>query len=342
MRGMRIILIVGLICASSASAATVTFGWAAVGDTGNPSEPTTARGAVGYAYQITRHEVTNGQYVQFLNSKAASDPLGLYDPGMTNDACGGITRSGSAGSYAYAVKSGYENKPVVFVDWYDAVRFANWVNNAQGNGDTETGAYTLVGGTPIPSNPNSIARNPGANVVLPSENEWYKAAYYQPATAGGDSDGYWLYPTGSNDPMVSDQPPGPAGLQHKAGNFVYNDGIANGYDDGYAVTGSGDFPANGLTNVGAYAAADSFYGTFDQGGNVWEWCDTLTSGSDRVLRGGSWSVQPQFLRSDDLSHTDPRNFGFGFGFRLASIPEPSGLGMIAVGAMRLLRRMRRA
>ena len=38
--------------------------------------------------------------------------------------------------------------PVNYVDFYDALRFANWMNNGQGNGDTETGAYTLLGGTP--------------------------------------------------------------------------------------------------------------------------------------------------------------------------------------------------
>ncbi len=79
------------------------------------------------------------------------------------------------------------DKPVNYVSWYDSIRFANWLNNGQGTGDTETGAYTLLGGTPTPSNGVSITRNAGATWFLPSEDEWYKAAYHQPAAQGGDS-----------------------------------------------------------------------------------------------------------------------------------------------------------
>ena len=93
----------------------------------------------------------------------------------------------SAAAIAYTAKPNMGDKPVNFVSWYDAIRFANWLNNGQGDGDTETGAYTLLGGTPTPSNGSSITRNPGATWFLPSEDEWYKAAYYQPAAQGGDS-----------------------------------------------------------------------------------------------------------------------------------------------------------
>ena len=81
-----------------------------------------------------------------------------------------------------------------YVTWYDAIRFANWLHNGQGSGDTETGAYTLLGNaTPTPSNGPSITRNPGATWFLPSENEWYKAAYHNPA-----ANSYSLYPTSSH------------------------------------------------------------------------------------------------------------------------------------------------
>ena len=82
-----------------------------------------------------------------------------------------------------------------FVSWYSAIRFANWMNNGQGSGNTETGSYTLLGGTPTPSNGNNITRNSGAMVVIPSKNEWYKAAYYNP-----NQRTYNLYPTSSNMP----------------------------------------------------------------------------------------------------------------------------------------------
>jgi formylglycine-generating enzyme required for sulfatase activity len=59
----------------------------------------------------------------------------------------GIGRQGSPGSYTYATGGAAQNMPVHFVSFYDALRFANWLTNGQGGGDTETGAYTLLGGT---------------------------------------------------------------------------------------------------------------------------------------------------------------------------------------------------
>lgn len=111
---------------------------------------------------------------------------------MTSSSRSGIIRLGTSGSYSYKVKASHENKPVVFVSWYDCIRFANWLQNGQGNGDTESGSYTLLGGTPTPSNYATISRSAGAQWVLPSENEWYKAAYHHPASQGGDTDDYWL------------------------------------------------------------------------------------------------------------------------------------------------------
>ena len=101
-----------------------------------------------YAYSIGKYDVTNAQYAEFLNAKAtSSDPYGLWNSYMSSDAEGGINRSGS-GPYTYTVKPGQGNQPVVDVTWYDAIRFANWLNNGQGNGDTETGTYTITGSGP--------------------------------------------------------------------------------------------------------------------------------------------------------------------------------------------------
>ena len=54
------------------------------------------------------------------------------------------------------------NKPVNYVSWYDSVRFANWLNNGQGSGDTESGAYKLLGNSATPSNGLSVIRDPAA------------------------------------------------------------------------------------------------------------------------------------------------------------------------------------
>jgi len=128
--------------------------------------------------------VTNAQYADFLNAKAAGDPLGLYDASMDSDSRGGIIQSGVSGGFTYATKTNMADKPVNFVSWYDSIRFANWLNNGQGTGSTETGTCTLLGGTATPGNGQSISRNGGAMWFVTGESEWYKAAYYQPAVRG--------------------------------------------------------------------------------------------------------------------------------------------------------------
>ena len=281
MRGSGAIVLAAMLSATWANgaAAVVTPEWTSVGNPGNAADTTTSYGAVAYTYQISKHEVSNSQYAEFLNAKAASDPLGLYSTSMSSNPNGGINRFGSSPGYTYEVKAGQGNQPVVFVNWYDSLRFANWMHNGQGAADTETGAYTLLGGTPTPIFGSLITRNPLANVFLASEDEWYKAAYHQPSGAGGDGDNYWVYPTRSNSDPTSEPPPG----GNNSANFFYN--------GGYAVTGSTTFSSSQdyLTNVGAYTGSASYYGTFDQAGNAWEWNETVISGSTRGIRGSGWS-----------------------------------------------------
>src|SRR5262245_19050656 len=213
--------------ASSASAVTMT--WTPIGNPGNVADDT-GHGAVGYAYSIGTYEVTNAQYVEFLNAKAASDPLALYNANM-GSGLGGITRSGVSGSFTYNAIGGRESMPVIYVSFYDALRFANWMNNGQGGGDTESGAYTLLGGTPAPSNGATVARNAGAAIVLPSDNEWYKAAYYDSSASS-----YFDFPAGSNTETVCASPTPTA-------NRANCNGVA------------GD-----LTPVGSYTGSPSPYG----------------------------------------------------------------------------------
>jgi formylglycine-generating enzyme required for sulfatase activity len=168
-----------------------------VGNAGNPND-TTGYGGVNYQYQIGKYCVTNSDYEDFLDAVAATDSYGLYGVNMGSDARGGITRSGSSGSYTYSTRANMCAKPVNFVSWFDAARYCNWLHNNYGS--TETGAYTLNGAT----SGNAVAKNPGALYWIPTENEWYKAAYHK---SGGLNTGYWAYATQSDDaptPVAAD------------------------------------------------------------------------------------------------------------------------------------------
>jgi len=131
-------------------AQAITIDTVTVGDPGNAAD-TTGYGSVSYTYSIGKYEVTAGQYCTFLNAVAKKDTFGLYNNSMWSGtyACG-IQQMGASGSYSYNVASGYANRPVNYVTFWDACRFANWLYNGQECGaqdatTTEEGAYTLDG-----------------------------------------------------------------------------------------------------------------------------------------------------------------------------------------------------
>lgn len=318
-----------------AKAAPVVIDTVPVRDAGNNTD-TTGYGKVLYDYRIARFEITIGQYVEFLNAVAATDTYQLYNIGMGSDpAVAGVSRSGTAGSHVYAA-IGNPDRPITYVSWFDAARFANWMSNGQPTGlqspaTTEDGAYTLL----PPFNhvgfaKNAINPNTGRPPLwwIPSEDEWYKAAYYNPTRNAG-AGGYHFYPIQSpfdNVPYSAADGGTPAPDASLSGNFRRDDGIANGYNDGYAITGSSIYPtSNALAKVGSYGLAPTYYGTFDQGGNVLELTDgIINSGGTlfRAARGGSWFDDESIMRSTYRLNLNPDTEAIGIGFRLATV-EPS-------------------
>lgn len=107
-------------------------------------------------------------------------------------------------------------------------------------------------------------------------------------------DNYWLYPTRSDAAPAAGAPPGGA----NSANF--------------------NSAVSALTAVGAYTGSVGFYGTFDQGGNVFEWNDAVISGSFRGLRGGSWDSNEVNLRSSFRDSSLPDSENNNIGFRVAS------------------------
>jgi len=299
----------------------ITLEWVTVGDPGNTADtrgsPNPA-GSVPDSFRIMKYEFTNEQYKDFLNAVAATDTYSLYNTNMGGNVRGGITRSGSSGSYSYSVKTNMGDKPVNYVSWFDAARVANWLmNGSTGTSSTETGAYTLVGGQ---TNGTVPAKNPGATFSIPTENEWYKAAYYKGGSANA---GYWNYATQSDaTPKLVTAGSTGIGLTGSGSNFANFERGAdwNGQDGNVTTVGTNGGP--------------SAYGAFDMSGNVLEWNDlTGAAGSNRGFRGGAWNSVSPYLGIFFTNNTPFPSVEYNYiGFRLAaSVPEPATSSTLAAG-----------
>lgn len=217
-----------------------------VGDPGNAAD-STGYGAVAYSYKIGKFEVTNAEYCEFLNAVAKADSHELYDGRMAGE-FGGIIRSGSSGEFKYATKADGIKKPVSYVTWESCIRYANWLSNGRGKGGTEDGPYAIKSGFVTTPDHAALAARKTITWVIASENEWYKAAYYDPKKDA--SGGYWRYALkGGSAPECN-------------------------------------INTRTISIVGSYRSAASAYGTFDQNGNMWEYNETR-SGGKVGLRGGS-------------------------------------------------------
>jgi formylglycine-generating enzyme len=296
-------------------APTVAIATVTVGNPGNPGKTQPFQGtfgAVGYVYSIGKYEVTAGQYAAFLNAVAATDTYALYHVSMWTHAEGcKIERTGSPGSFTYSVAPDRANRPVNFVTWGDAARFANWLHNGQPTGaqnltTTEDGSYFLDGRT-SDFELEAVVREPDATWVIPTENEWYKAAYH---ANDGVTGSYFLTPLGHSSNVSNDLiDPDPGN------NATFSGGTVGDYTIGAPYY---------RTEVGAHENSESPYGTFDQGGNVQEFNETVPEPDIRGIRGGSWFSGLGSLLADsrpiDMHSSDQFS---DLGFRVATLADTS-------------------
>ncbi len=158
-----------------------------VGDLGNEAD-STGFGSVAYGYHVGLQEITVSQYAEFLNAKwddIADLPNTLYlrlGEQYTLDAEGTFTP-----------REGFENEPVFLSDPLNAARFVNWLHNGQGEGDTETGAYSISRDLDVMMGYDTIERQPNAKWALPSVDEWYKAFYLSDNLALEQVETPWSY-----------------------------------------------------------------------------------------------------------------------------------------------------
>jgi formylglycine-generating enzyme required for sulfatase activity len=325
--------------AASPAPSVLTFKTVKVGAPGNPSvgivpftdaiyascaeaegikPPCQQVGGVNYRYGIGQLEVTVAQYVAFLNT---ADPAGrnrhkLYS---TNESSSEWPKFGQINFAAGAPKGRHysvaspewADKPYGFANFLRSARFANSLYNGRllskhtsSNAgfsyvtyrvrlsrQTEQGMYDMK--------VRAMTRSHKRGFVIPSQNEWIKAAYYDPNGEGKYS--YWEYPTNPGafgdegataphsttlDPTSGDvtnastQPlatfhaekqPAPSWCP-----FAFSTETCSSVNPFGLKQPNYEKAFQGSLSTVGQAKTTSPWGTLDQGGNAVEWTDTIT------------------------------------------------------------------
>ena len=282
-RCLRVMVALVLAFGSAAQADLITHGgttinmdFVPVGNAGNVAD-TTGFGAVDYNYRIGKYEVSAGQWTAVIAA----------DPNVGNTV------------------TWRDSQPPPDTTRYEAAKFCNWLTT----GSAHSGVYNTSTWA-IMDRQTAVATF-GKAYFIPTEDEWYKAAYYDPNKGGTGVGGYWDYPTRHDSPSVPD------GIDFN-GDTEYDAVFKQDHDQG---------EPSSVDNAGVL----STYGTMGQGGNVWEWNETAI-GSSRGVRGGSFaSISNDLLASYRYTDLDPGFENMYVGFRVASVPEPSSITLMLCG-----------
>ena len=293
-------LLLGWVVSGRAQTLIETFGsgtnqfsieFVTVGNPGNAADTTGApnpAGAVNYTYRIGKYEISRN----FAQMGITAGSLGL-------------TYNSSYGAVG----------PVIGFSWNEAARFVNWLNTSKGY----QAAYKFTTGGSNDNialwgageyNGNNQFRHKDAVYFLPSIDEWYKAAYYDPTRNAG-AGGYWDYATQSNTAPSA---------------------VASGTTAGTAVYGA--FSFTDVTTAGGL----SYYGTMAQNGNAWDLLETAKDGvnndptESRGIRGGKGGYSFALSASDYPFGNLPTAESSDVSFRVAMVPEPSAGALLVLGA----------
>ena len=303
---MNRLFAVFLLGSLSAQAQTIThsFGsgvnqfsidFVTIGNPGNAADTTGSpnpAGSVGYVYKIGKYEISRDAIIK----ANAFGSLGISLQDMNGYGGNGL------------------NRPATGISWYEAAKFVNLLNLNKGYQVAYNLTFNWMGHPTVSVwssgqyNGSNHLRHKDAYYFLPSWDEWYKAAYFDPNKA--TAPGYWNYPT------ISDNAPTPVSSGLLSGTAVYGRSTSAG-------------PAD-VTDAGGLSA----YGTMAQGGNVWEWNESAYE-----YRGGAWNTAPSL--PTELSVTsrydqqDPFLEVNAVGFRVASVPEPSSLSLFFASGIAL-------
>jgi formylglycine-generating enzyme required for sulfatase activity len=308
-------------------------------------------GSVNHHFKIGKFDVTAREWCVFLNAVATkgfpADPFHLFNTKMQIDSFVScikkVTSPGGTISYKVISKkdgdkeaAGDEDSldrgqlPITYIDFFAAVRFCNWLSHGQPDSGeenkttTEDGPYTINGTlchANFSENQESYDQSkwPGGFWRLPSDDEWYKAAYYDKANSDHEGQ-YWLYSTSEgNQPFnsieeVYNQPIATEGaFQNVNYHLIYTDHTTGQLVDRFTKE---NLPF--ITPVGIFKYSPGPFGTYDMGGNVAQWTDSrsfvrksddsLVTMETTMIRGGSWkSTSPREISSENYVFIDQKS-----------------------------------
>lgn len=268
-------LAAGSVLADNINGININF--ANIGSAGYAADFSTGYGYVGYNYRIGQTEVS---IAQFQASGIIDADANYWNDGTRNVG---------------------QDAPAVSLSWHEAAQYCNWLTSS----NTDVGAYTIVGGL-VTAIDRSYRNANGVVYVLPTEDEWYKAAYFT-------GSGYSLYANGT----------GTAPTHGVDANF----NTAGGYSGGPAwLVGSGSLETNG---------------TYNMMGNVWEWLESAADGNldsigeDVAFRGGDYFQGVGYLQSSNRSFDTPTGEYYNTGLRIVAIPEPGTISLMSLSTISL-------
>ncbi|GAA4418983.1 hypothetical protein GCM10023187_52940 [Nibrella viscosa] len=235
-------------------------------------------------FMMGKYEVTVAEFEQFIEATryltdAEKEGHSYRWNGKEWEKWSGVNwRCDAEGKVRSPIES---NHPVIHVSWNDADAYCLW-----------------------------LSRRTGKRYRLPTEAEWEYAC--------GNGSAHTKYSWGNEDPSGTNG----GNIADQSGRRKFNwSGIASNYDDGYATTAP----------VGSYTP--NKLGLFDMSGNIWEWCQDWYgsysgsssvnpqgpgSGTNRVMRGGSWDSGSQYYLSTFRTGHKPAHRGCFVGFRVVS------------------------
>ena len=306
------------------------FTFVTVGDPGNAPFPgengiNVNRGGVGYAYRMATTEVTVAQWLEFVE---AYSPFAEH-PTLTSLTGDFIVPSQSepVGPVTYSAFPDFVNTPTN-MSWRMAARYVNWLHNDKAitRDAFERGVYDTSTFTQNPDGSfnDQTTHAPGARYWIPTYDEALKAVYYDPNRHGPGEDGWWMYPAGSDTPLIAGAP-------------------EDGGQTNYGLFTTFDYEAH--RDVGSYPEITTRWGLLDASGGMREWTEEWSSvlRTTRRVRGSGFSSVGDPSFEDNIlfaSNEHPTSVSV-VGLRIASaIPAPGGVPLMLMFLPKLLRRSR--